>query len=50
MAIDKTNNNTVSYKSGSIENLLINSTIVDILEGTKPAFNNRTSKYSLAKA
>lgn len=49
MSIDKTNNNTVSFKSGAIENSEINSTIVDILEGTKPAFNNRTNKYSLAK-
>lgn len=49
MEIDKTRNNTVSYKSGAIENPKINTTIVDILEGTKPAFNNRTNKYSLAR-
>ncbi len=31
----------------SIENVEINKTIIDILEGTKPALRNRTSKYSL---
>lgn len=46
MSIDKVNNHTVTYKSGAIENPSINKTIVDILEGTKPAFNNRTYKYS----
>lgn len=46
MSIDKVNNHTVAYKSGSIENPEINKTIVDILEGTKPAFSNRTYKYS----
>lgn len=47
MNIDKADNNTVSYTSGSIENPEINKSIVDILEGTRPAFGNRTSKYSL---
>ena len=44
-SIDKKNKNTVSYQSGAIENLKINKTVVDILEGTKPAFENRESKY-----
>lgn len=47
MTIDKGNNNAVSFDAGSIEAPAINKTIVDILEGTKPAFNNRTNKYSL---
>lgn len=45
--MDKTNSNYMSYKSGAIENIEINKSIVDILEGTKPAFSNRQSKYSL---
>ncbi|WP_349774255.1 TrlF family AAA-like ATPase [Brevibacillus borstelensis] len=45
--IDKTNNNCISYKSGAIENLEMNKCILDILEGTEPAFSNRKSKYLL---
>jgi hypothetical protein len=33
------------YLSGAIENPKINKAIVDILEGTMPAFQNRDSKY-----
>jgi ABC-type lipoprotein export system ATPase subunit len=44
-AIDKEKNNTVSYSCGSIENPKINPNVVDILEGTKPAFNIRGGKY-----
>lgn len=36
---------TIEYVSGSLENPKINSTVVTILEGTKPAFNNRSGKY-----
>lgn len=36
--IQKENGNAVSYSSGSIENPNINRRIVDVLEGTKPAF------------
>jgi len=43
--IDKADGNRVSYVSGSIENPNINKRLVDILEGTKPAFRNRGSKY-----
>ena len=45
MDIDKGNKNTVSFISGSIENPEINQCIVDVLEGTYPAFNNRNRKY-----
>lgn len=44
--IDKKNGNRIEYISGAIENPEINAKIVDILEGTKPAFNNRRSKYA----
>lgn len=43
--IDKKNKNEVTYITGSIENSDINKKIIDILEGTRPAFNNRGSKY-----
>lgn len=43
--IEKENKNKFSYISGAIENEEINSEIVKILEGTKPAFTNRKLKY-----
>lgn len=45
MKIDKLNGNEVSFESGAIENPTINKIIVDILEGTYPAFHNRDCKY-----
>lgn len=45
MDIDKANKNTVSFVSGAIENPEINQCIVDVLEGTYPAFDNRNRKY-----
>lgn len=45
MNIEKEDKNTVRFQAGSIENLKINKSAVDILEGTLPAFNNRDSKY-----
>ncbi|BBI32263.1 TrlF family AAA-like ATPase [Cohnella abietis] len=44
-SIDKTNGNQMIYESGSIENPNINRRLVDVLEGTRPAFNNRDAKY-----
>lgn len=35
----------VTYLSGSIEEPAINQKIVDVLEGTRPAFNKRDAKY-----
>ena len=35
----------IIYTSGSIENPEINRKILDVLEGTRPAFQNRESKY-----
>lgn len=45
--IDKTNKNEVVYEIGAIENPKINKKIIDILEGTKPAFDQRRFKYLL---
>lgn len=44
-SLDKKDKNTVTYISGSIENPQINQRVIDVLEGTKPAFNNREQKY-----
>lgn len=45
MQIEKNNKNAIKFISGAIENVNINKSIVNILEGTLPAFNNRESKY-----
>jgi len=37
------------YKSGAIEHPEIKAAVVDILEGTEPAFKNRQSKYRLSR-
>ena len=42
---DKKGNKRITYTSGAIENPKINKKIVDVLEGTRPAFDNRDSKY-----
>lgn len=46
MQIEKENKNLVKYFSGAIENEIINKAVINILEGTLPAFNNRDSKYA----
>lgn len=43
--IDRANKNEVIYTMGSIESPQINKYLVDVLEGTRPAFDNRGSKY-----
>lgn len=43
--LDKAAGNRIKYKSGSIEHPDINKAIVDVLEGTMPAFQNRDDKY-----
>lgn len=45
--MDKQNNNKVSIISGAIEDKQIKGKIIEILEGTMPAFENRTLKYKL---
>lgn len=47
--IDKSNKNAVSYESGSIENPTIKKYIIDVLEGTAPAFIKREDKYSIKR-
>lgn len=40
-------NSRFTYESGAMENTAIASRVVEILEGTAPAFKNRQSKYRL---
>ena len=46
-SIDKVNGNRVTYTSGSIEDPAITQLIVNVLEGTKPAFDLRDAKYEV---
>lgn len=43
--LEKEKNYKMHYISGAIENPKINKLIVDVLEGTRPAFDNRDAKY-----
>jgi len=47
-SIDK-NDNRITYISGSIENPEIRKRVIDILEGTMPAFELRKLKYTYAR-
>lgn len=42
---DRKNGHSITYTSGAIESHTINRKVVDILEGTMPAFENRMIKY-----
>ncbi|MDA8120131.1 MAG: AAA family ATPase, partial [Gammaproteobacteria bacterium] len=42
---DRASDSTIAYSSGSIENTGLNDAVVTVLEGTKPAFENRSGKY-----
>lgn len=44
---DKTDGNRVTYTSGAIEDPYITQLIVDVLEGTKPAFDLRGGQYGI---
>jgi ABC-type lipoprotein export system ATPase subunit len=46
--IDKLNGYKVDYLTGGIEKREINNRIIEVLEGTRPAFDNRENKYSLS--
>ena len=45
--IDKTAGNRVVYSAGGIEDPHIAQLVVDVLEGTKPAFDTRDAKYEV---
>lgn len=42
---ERKNDSKISYISGAIENPVINRQVVNVLEGTMPAFSNRRNKY-----
>lgn len=42
---DRTDGHRITYKSGAIECIAIKNRVVDVLEGTMPAFDNRRVKY-----
>lgn len=47
--MDKPGGNRITYTTGAIENPTINRHIVDVLEGTRPAFDVRDAKYKLVE-
>jgi energy-coupling factor transporter ATP-binding protein EcfA2 len=47
VSIDKQDGNQVTYTSGAIEDPNITQLVVDVLEGTKPAFDLRDAKYDV---
>lgn len=42
---DRASDSTIDYDSGAIENTGLNAAVVTVLEGSKPAFENRSGKY-----
>jgi ABC-type lipoprotein export system ATPase subunit len=44
-SFDRATGCTINYVAGSLENPSLNTAVVTVLEGTKPAFNNRSGKY-----
>lgn len=44
-SFDRKSGSKITYLAGGIENPVINSHVVNVLEGTKPAFDNRRVKY-----
>lgn len=47
VSMTKENENLISFVSGSLENPVINSAVINILEGTYPALNTRTNTYKV---
>jgi ABC-type lipoprotein export system ATPase subunit len=48
--MDKQDGHRITYTTGAIENAEINKCLLDILEGTRPAFDNRDGKYQCEKS
>ena len=46
-SIDKAQGNAITYTTGSIEAPAITQMVLDVLEGTKPAFDLRDAKYDV---
>jgi len=45
--MDKVNGNQINYTTGSLENQAQKDAILRVLEGTRPAFDNRQCKYDI---
>lgn len=43
---DRTADYSLKYECGAIENASMNQAVIDVLEGTQPAFGNRRGKYA----
>ncbi|MVM41635.1 AAA family ATPase [Spirosoma sp. HMF3257] len=48
--IDKNNNYKVTCTSGTIENPTINGLLIEVLEGTFPAFDTRNQRYNVTRS
>ena len=48
--IEKNDGNKVVYTLGAIENPEINKRIINVLEGTRPAFDKRDARYVIGSA
>ncbi len=48
--MDKANGSRLSYEAGALENPTMNVHVVDVLEGTRPAFTDREEKYRVSAA
>jgi len=46
-SLDRADGNRVTYTTGSIEEPIMTQLIVDVLEGTKPAFDVRDARYGI---
>lgn len=44
---DRASGCAIEYETGAIESIRLNEAVVTVLEGTKPAFANRSGKYNL---
>ncbi|NIJ82129.1 TrlF family AAA-like ATPase [Xanthomonas cannabis] len=44
-SMERDGSSKISYEAGAVEELNLNQSVVTILEGTKPAFENRRRKY-----
>lgn len=49
-SIDRKAGNRITYTSGPMEDFDMNEMAMDVLEGTRPAFDNRSSKYRVRRA
>ena len=49
-SINKSEGNRIIYTTGAIEDKKMNELLVDVLEGTRPAFDSREAKYEVSRS